>query len=437
MSLKVETLKTCSDGANPYVFGMLSSPVPGHLLPMSSIARALQKNGMRVIYFTLADAAPFLQEMQIETECFGESVFPKGSMREKWDGISRATGALAALKTLLIHRKLAQVSCADLPQKFNERGVTHLILDQNQFQARTIAEYCNLPFVQVTCAVPMNRDGLGDIPPTSEMWSKPKGFFCWIFRLRNKIAFKIIDLSMLLVTLTTKELVKKANLKKRYFLQQTFSDDLTISGLTPSLNWPGTQMPLNYVGCLVGERASNRSAFPWHLLDLNKPLVYVSLGTIHNNIDYVYAQIIQALREMDVQFIVARGKWQKPEQEVEVLSNGIVVSYAPQLEILKRCRVFINHAGINSVMESLSYAVPLVLLPVSNDQPGMAARAVAAGVAVALRKQQWRKKDIKKAVEQVMSSPSYYQKAKLIATEITALGGEACAADLIINWVRK
>jgi len=52
----------------------------------------------------------------------------------------------------------------------------------------------------------------------------------------------------------------------------------------------------------------------------------------------------------------------------------IVVSYAPQIEVLRRSSLCITHAGLNTVLESLSNAVPMLALPITNDQPGVAAR---------------------------------------------------------------
>lgn len=47
---------------------------------------------------------------------------------------------------------------------------------------------------------------------------------------------------------------------------------------------------------------------------------------------------------------------------------------APQLELLKRASVCITHAGFNTVIESLANGVPQVAIPITHDQPGVAAR---------------------------------------------------------------
>ena len=60
--------------------------------------------------------------------------------------------------------------------------------------------------------------------------------------------------------------------------------------------------------------------------------------------------------------------------------NPLVVGYAPQLELLSRATLTITHAGLNTALESLSAGVPMVAIPVGNDQPGVSARLKAARV---------------------------------------------------------
>lgn len=45
-----------------------------------------------------------------------------------------------------------------------------------------------------------------------------------------------------------------------------------------------------------------------------------------------------------------------------------VYRYAPQLEILKRARVFVTHGGANSFMEAIAANVPMLVSPMCNDQ---------------------------------------------------------------------
>jgi zeaxanthin glucosyltransferase len=48
-------------------------------------------------------------------------------------------------------------------------------------------------------------------------------------------------------------------------------------------------------------------------------------------------------------------------------ASAIVVSKAPQIELLKRAELCITDAGINTTLESLALGVPAVAIPVGFD----------------------------------------------------------------------
>ncbi|MFZ0710133.1 MAG: glycosyltransferase, partial [Terrimicrobiaceae bacterium] len=54
--------------------------------------------------------------------------------------------------------------------------------------------------------------------------------------------------------------------------------------------------------------------------------------------------------------------------------SPIVVPFAPQLELLRRAALTITHAGLNTALESLNQGVPMVAIPIPNDQPEVASR---------------------------------------------------------------
>jgi UDP:flavonoid glycosyltransferase YjiC (YdhE family) len=52
----------------------------------------------------------------------------------------------------------------------------------------------------------------------------------------------------------------------------------------------------------------------------------------------------------------------------------VVVETAPQLQILERADVFVTHGGLGSVRESVTSGVPMLVIPLTHDQPGNGAR---------------------------------------------------------------
>ena len=72
--------------------------------------------------------------------------------------------------------------------------------------------------------------------------------------------------------------------------------------------------------------------------------------------------------------VLSLGEHVDPKEIGPLPTSAITVKWAPQLELLKRASVCITHAGLNTVLEALAQGVPRVAIPVTNDQPGVAAR---------------------------------------------------------------
>ena len=84
----------------------------------------------------------------------------------------------------------------------------------------------------------------------------------------------------------------------------------------------------------------------------------------------------------------------------------IVVSYAPQVALLRRAALVITHGGLNTTLESLSEGLPLVVAPITNDQPGIAARVAHLGVGEFILVQKLTTATLRQVVQRVLTTPS-------------------------------
>jgi len=99
------------------------------------------------------------------------------------------------------------------------------------------------------------------------------------------------------------------------------------------------------------------------------------MGTLMNGLADVFRTITAGTaKRKGFQLVLSVGDQLDPEQIGPLPSNTILVKRAPQLELLKRASVCITHAGLNTALEALAQGVPQVAVPVSLDQPGVAAR---------------------------------------------------------------
>jgi hypothetical protein len=93
----------------------------------------------------------------------------------------------------------------------------------------------------------------------------------------------------------------------------------------------------------------------------------------------------------------------------------------------------VTHGGLNTTLESLSEGLPLVVVPITNDQPGVAARIAHLGVGEFIPVQKLTAAVMRQAVQRVLSTPSYRERSVHFAEKLRRLNGPARAADLIDN----
>ena len=83
------------------------------------------------------------------------------------------------------------------------------------------------------------------------------------------------------------------------------------------------------------------------------------------------------------------------------------------------------------MMESLSCGVPMVALPVTNDQPAVSARVRRAGVGEIISLHRLTSRRLRAAAQRILSIPDYHTRAVQLKMSIERAGGVERAADVI------
>ena len=118
-----------------------------------------------------------------------------------------------------------------------------------------------------------------------------------------------------------------------------------------------------------------------------------------------------------------------------VPENISVKNFVDQIAVLNKADVFLSHCGMNSVNESLYYQVPLVMYPQTTEQAGVAARVEQLGAGILLKKET--SDSIRRTIEQVLNTPSYYESALAISEGFKRCSGAKGAADQILTLCRN
>jgi MGT family glycosyltransferase len=137
--------------------------------------------------------------------------------------------------------------------------------------------------------------------------------------------------------------------------------------------------------------------------------------------------------------VLATGSATSAEQLGPLPANVLVRRTVPQLDVLAHAAVFVTHGGMNSVLEGLAGAVPLVVVPQQVEQLIIGAEVAERGAATVLRQHLSHRRvppaELRAAVERAVTEPVQRTAAHELAATLCVGGGAAAAARAIEDLV--
>jgi MGT family glycosyltransferase len=112
------------------------------------------------------------------------------------------------------------------------------------------------------------------------------------------------------------------------------------------------------------------------------------------------------------------------------------LSWVPQLAALDRADVFVSHAGMNSIMESMHFGTPVVAIPHMPEQKIIADRLVSLGLGTRLDEADLSATLLREAVDRVAADAPTKARVAALQTELHTANGPTQAADYIENQAR-
>lgn len=415
----------------PAHFGIITPPVPGHLHPFGSLGRELIARGHRVTCFQVADLEEQIRAQEIGFIPIGSSDHPRGSLPQSLKELSGLHGLAALRFTIRAVERTTGMMLRDAPEAVRAAGIQALLVDQMEPAGGAIAEHLGIPFFTICNALPLNRDPL--IPPPFTNWRYRTGALA---ALRNRAGYAASDRMLRGISARVAQYRKRWNLQPLRSPEDSFSKRAQISQLARAFDYPRTRLPreFHYTGPL--RRASSTASasqwgpFPWEKLN-GKPLVYASLGTLQGRREPVFRCFAEACRELDVQLVITHGGSLEPAQAAALPGNPVAVPYAPQLDLLKQAHLTLTHAGLNTVLDSLTHSVPMIAIPITYEQPAIARRVEWSGAGKMLALEKLDPLRLRGMIMEVLRDPHYRTAAQRIAGGIRQAGGVSKAAGII------
>ena len=407
----------------------LSLPVPGHLNPMTALARKYQARGHEVVFLSLPDVAPFVEAAQLPFVPCSEDAYPQGSLGKYLPRLSILSGADALSYTVNeMMRGYTESLFQSLPETLRKAGADAIVLDQYQPYVELIPKYLGMPYVHVSNALHVDYTG-----------RSPLCFYGRRPTESDETARNREDVERFRVLLEPTMAMARQYARKAGLSVDWNNPNSTVSPLLWVTQTPrdfdfdcAPDLPqFHYSGPWHDGYGRIPVEFPWERIT-GEPIVYVSMGTLQNGVTETFRAIAASAKKLkDLQFVLVIGNQITPEQLDETASNVLTVAYAPQIELLKHSSLCITHAGLNTALEALGAGVPLLAIPITNDQPGVAARIAHKEVGLVISQDDLSSSDLPGLITQAVEDSRIRANARRLSESISKTDGLAIAARLI------
>jgi zeaxanthin glucosyltransferase len=399
--------------------GFICLDLPGHLNPMSALARQLQARNHEVVFLYSSGVAglPFVRGP--EKDHINENR-PEASKKQGQDALQFSVRAVLTQTEAILK---------SLPAIVQVNGIDALIIDTVQFYAELGAMQLGMPYVHVANGV--HWDYSGYTPLCLYGWpheTTPAA----LARNREGVAKWANLLNSLNGSI--KAHADSVGLKVDWNdLNSTVSPLASITQVPRAFDFESSHWPsqFHHTGPFHNGKSREKVDFPWERLT-GEPLIYASMGTILNGQLDVFRTIVAAVaKNKNLQLVLSIGDQVDPKQIGPVPKNAIIAKRTPQLELLERATVCITHAGLNTALESLAQGVPQVAIPITYDQPGVAARIAHKKTGVVTSLDKLTADRLAFLLDKVLTDPTYRDNSRKMRTAIAEANGLSVAADVV------
>ena len=384
----------------------------GHVNPSLAIVHELVQRGEEVIYYTDPKFEPTLQKMGVTYRNYPLPLL-----------VDHARASENAFGLLLTVMKYAEEVAPLLIPEIAAQKPDYIIHDGLCIWGKLVAHALNIPAI---CSIPFLVFNIRNLFMNVQT-------FVGVNRNLAKGTGQIVQFLK-----TARNIDKKHGVKLYNFLLEAGAyEDFNISYTSRYFQSNEKVFGSNFL--FVGPSIIDRKDAKSEILEKisnDKPLIYISLGTVMSvRQEAFYQMCFEALGDLEVQVLLAVGFETNIDDLQSIPSNFLVRNYVPQLEVLKHTQLFITHAGMNSVQESIYFEVPMIVIPQTFEQSMNAVRAEALGVAKYLKMKNLNSQMLKKAsIEMLQPSAAMQAELKKISTSYKKAGGYKRAVDGIFHY---
>ncbi|MCP3136645.1 glycosyltransferase [Pyxidicoccus xibeiensis] len=385
-----------------------TSPEKGHLNPMIGVAQWLRRLGHTVGWLCIPEPAPQLAGLGVEVLHLPSPESPAPTIETSGEVLARLVLDEVALGKWIRGLLLDAVPALLEPVREVVRRFRPdvMALDGMQYAAVLTAHEERIPWAGVSSALSL-------LEPMSD------------YGLRRNVRALAGD---------RQALFARHGFDARFRNCECLSPRLNLIFATEEFLGPDAGLPpaTHLVGpSIPPEARGDEVDFPWERLGA-KPVVYVSFGSQISWQPQLFRTIAEAAAPLGVTVVLSAGELAGTDFTRSLPGDVVAVPYAPQRQLLARASAFVSHGGANSVMEAMTAGVPMLQLPVCNDQPIQAHFLTKSGAGLVLEPRTLAVDECRAALRQLLEPGTpLRQKVAAISASYRAHDGAKEAAERI------
>jgi UDP:flavonoid glycosyltransferase YjiC (YdhE family) len=166
-------------------------------------------------------------------------------------------------------------------------------------------------------------------------------------------------------------------------------------------------------------------------LDAGEPPLVFTLGSAAvMNPGEFFTQSVKAAHRLGVRAVLVTGP--EASHRPAALPNGMLaVDYAPFSALFARARVIVHQGGVGTTGQALRSGKPMLVVPVSHDQPDNAERVRRRGIGRVLPITRYTAERAVAELAPLLRESAYADRAAVVGEQVRAENGVECACDAI------
>ncbi len=390
----------------------LNFPTHGCINPLLATITELVNRGEKVIYYCT-------EEFRNKIEQTGAEFRPYSGLINKFkienDDLSKALKLNVEMTVDKLDHNLKTIL---------KENPDYIIHDSLCTWGKYLASILRLPAVNLMHSFPVTESSISFSKETALLLTK-----VYFYKIKNNFSRNS----------------PKKILKKKYNINLSMGDTLinrenlnivyTSKSMEPDIY--KSEKTFKFVGPSLFFR-KEQTDFPFDKLKGRK-VIYISLGTLHNNNSAFYNTCIKAFTDSEYNVVISIGFEINPDGFSDLPNNFIIRQSVPQQKLLDKVDLFITHAGMNSVNEAICSGVPMLLLPHQIEQKMIAQRVREMGIGNVMKIKKVTPTNLVENVEKLISDPELKNQAikyKSIFREEEKIS-HIKAADKILSYINK